>query len=83
MNHDFTFQSDEEEIKTLLQTTQEKSDKEVYANYEYLWRWQVPHVEASMAFRDGGNVSKSLEFLLFCNGNETRGFTLVTRGRFF
>lgn len=45
-----------------------KADVEVKPWIQYLWHWQVNYVEEAMAFIDGGNISKTQDFLLFCNG---------------
>ena len=62
-------QKDDIKLRQFIDETTEAADVAVRPNFEYLWKWNVINIEPAMGFQDGGNSSKALDFLLFCNGS--------------
>ncbi len=42
---------------------------DTYGYFHYMWHWYVKPMEEAMGFEQDGNFSKTLQFLLFCNGS--------------
>ena len=66
------FQNDEQAIKDLIDRIVGLSEISVWTNL----RWQIrelDHVETMMAFQNGGDSSKTLDFFVFCNATGSSG----------
>ena len=61
-------QEDKRKLQELLDAAAPGSTIDINPNFDYLWKWQVKHVEKGMVFYDEGNSSLTLQFLLYCNG---------------
>ena len=63
-------QTDRNFIDDLIDTTvDEARSTRVQPNLQYIYGYQVSFLEKAMAFDVDGQVSKTLEYLLFCNGS--------------
>ena len=63
-------QTDRNVIKDLIDTAvNEARNTRVQPNLQYIYGYQVSYLEKAMAFDADGHVSKTLEYLLFCNGS--------------
>ena len=61
-------QEDKRKLQELLDAAAPGSTIDINPNFDYLWKWQVKHVEKGMVFYKEGNSSLTLQFLLYCNG---------------
>ena len=63
-------QTDRNFIDDLIDTTVDEARKiSVQPNLQYIYGYQVSFLEKATAFDVDGQVSKTLEYLLFCNGS--------------
>ena len=66
------FQNDEETIKGLIDRIVDLSEVSVWTDLHWQNRY-MDHVETMMAFQDGGDSSKTLDFFVFCNATGSSG----------